>query len=189
MRVCEATLESKSPYSQSKFYTTPKLNKERPDDYETRTWRDRMHVDTNGVVVIPPMAFKNALSEVAKYLSIQIPGKGKATFTKHFEAGVMVLEAVALGIKQADVEGEWFHVPSDGKRGGGSRVLKCFPIIREWKGKVRFYVMDDTITEEVFAEHLIQAGAFIGVGRFRPRNNGFYGRFKVNNLKWTTEEI
>jgi hypothetical protein len=102
--ICE--LQSISPYSQSKFYETDKLPKERPDDYEARTWRDRLHVTPEGFVYIPPMAFKNCLSSVAKYLSIQIPGKGKSTFTKHIEAGVLVTESLILPIKKEDVAGE-----------------------------------------------------------------------------------
>jgi hypothetical protein len=45
-------------------------------------------------------------------------------------------------------------------------------------------VLDETVTEEVFRNVLEQAGAFIGIGRFRPRNNGFYGRFKVEAIAW-----
>ena len=37
-------------------------------------------------------------------------------------------------------------------------------------------------TPEKVKEYLIHAGQFIGIGRFRPRNNGFYGRFKVNSF-------
>jgi hypothetical protein len=184
MRICEATLESISPYSQSRHYDVPKEKKELPKDYEARTWRERLHVDDKGEVFIPPMAFKNALSEIARFLSIQIPGKGKSTYTKHFEAGVMVMDPVPLGIKKEDVDGEWLFVPSDGKRGGGKRVDKCFPIIRQWTGKVKFYLLDETVTPDVFEQHLKESGAFIGIGRFRPRNNGFYGRFKVKEVKW-----
>jgi|SRR5690349_5638072 len=187
MRVCEATLESISPYSQGRYHDTEKLNKESAGDYEARTWRGRLHADDKGIVFIPPMAFKNCLSEIAKFLSLQIPGKGKATYTKHFEAGVLMLEGVSLGIKKDDVEGEWLFVPSDGKRGGGSRVKRCFPVIREWKATVKFFILDETITPEVFEQHLQQAGQFIGIGRFRPRNNGFYGRFSVSKTKWTQE--
>lgn len=186
MRICEATLESVSPYSQSRHYETETLNKEGKADYEARTWRDRMHTLDDGTVFIPPMAFKNALSEIAKFLSIQIPGKGKSTYTKHFEAGVLVMDAVPLGIKRDAVEGEWLFVPADGKRGSGKRVKKCFPLIRQWKAAVKFYIIDDTITPEVFEQHLKEAGAFIGIGRFRPRNNGFYGRFKVVEVKWAS---
>jgi hypothetical protein len=188
MRICTATLESVSPYSQSRHYTTPKKEKEGPKDYEARTWRDRCNVDEGGKLVIPPMAFKNCISEAAKYLGIQIPGKGKSTYTKHFEAGVLVTDGLPLPIKKEDVQGEWFFVPSDGKRGGGKRVDKCFPVVPKWSGKVVFFIFDDTITQEVFEKHLEQAGKFIGIGRFRPRNNGFYGRFNVVKCDWKESE-
>lgn len=184
MKTATVQLRSVSPYSQSKHYTTEKLPKELPKDYEARTWRDRLHTTDSGEVFIPPMSFKNCLSEAAKFLGIQIPGKGKSTYTKHFEAGVLVTDALMLGINAADVKGEWLFVPSDGVRGSGKRVDKCFPVIHEWSGDVTFHILDETITEEVFVNVLKQAGAFIGIGRFRPRNNGFYGRFSVESVKW-----
>jgi hypothetical protein len=39
----------------------------------------------------------------------------------------------------------------------------------------------------VFAEHLREAGNFIGVGRFRPEKGGYYGRYKVNGIEWRIE--
>lgn len=188
MRICDATLESASPYSQSRCYETERGDKESHKDFERRTWRDRVHATDDGTIYIPPMSFKNALSEVAKYLSEQIPGKGKATYTKHFEAGVLVTEPTILSVKKDEVDGEWLFVPSDGRRGGGSRVWKCFPLIKSWKGTVRFHILDDTITPDVFNKHLSQAGSFIGIGRFRPRNNGFYGRFRVASTKWSQQD-
>ena len=182
MRQIIATLKSSSPYSQSRFHNVPKLDKENHDDHEKRTWMKRLHINDDGNVFIPPMSFKNCIAECAKYLSVQIPGKGKATYTKHFEAGMLVMDPLVLDIKEKDVPGEWLHVPSDGRRGGTRRVMKCFPQIKEWAGDVIFYILDDTITEEVFKYHLEQAGKFIGIGRFRPRNNGFYGRFDVDNV-------
>lgn len=182
MRQIIATLKSVSPYSQSRFHNEPKLEKESHNDYEERTWTEKTHFDDSGRIFIPPMAFKNCLSECAKYLSMQIPGKGKATYTKHFEAGVMVVDPLVLDLKKEDIKGEWLHVPSDGRRGGTKRVLKCFPYIPSWSGDVFFHVFDDTITESVFKYHLEQAGKFIGIGRFRPRNNGFYGRFSVEEF-------
>lgn len=125
------------------------------------------------------------IAECAKFLSAQIPGKGKATYTKHFEAGVLVMDGLVLPDKRDDVKGEWLFVPSDGRPGGGSRVAKCFGVIPSWKGEVTFHVLDETITEPVFRHHLEEAGRFIGIGRFRPRNRGFYGRFKVVKLKWS----
>ena len=184
MKKVIAHLQSTAPYGQSRHYVVPKLEKESAAAYEERTWRGRMHTNSNGNVFIPPTAFKNCLSEAAKYLSMQIPGKGKSTYTKHFEAGVMVIDPVELPIKAQDVQGLWLFVPADGKRGSGKRVDKCFPVIPAWEALVTFYVLDETITETVFRQHLEEAGKFIGIGFFRPRNNGFYGRFEVIEIEW-----
>lgn len=194
MKTAVARLKGISPYSQSRHYTEPAKGKtESSRDYEARTWRERLHSTEDGRVFMPPMAFKNCLSEAAKFLSVQVPGKGKATFTKHFEAGVLVVDGLILPQKKAEVPGEWNFVPADGKRGGGKRVEKCFPVIHHWEGDVRFIILDETITQTItvgdgettaFEHHLKEAGSFIGVGRFRPRNNGYYGRFIVEGVRW-----
>lgn len=183
MKTYQVSLESISPYSQSRKVSDDPLEKEAKDAYEARTWRSRLHVNADGNVFIPPMAIKNALSEAAKFLGIQIPGKGKSTYTKHIEAGVLITDPIPLAIKAEDVSGEWLFVPADGIRGSGKRVNKCFPVIPAWSGNVEIYVLDETVTADVLKNHLDQAGLFIGIGRFRPRNNGFYGRFKVTKFQ------
>jgi hypothetical protein len=189
MKTVTAVLESieGSSYSQSRPFdpTQKPKDRETPQDFELRTWRERCNYDeTTGMLFIPPMAFKNCMSEIAKYLSIQIPGKGKSTYTKHFEAGLMVMHRVPLSISKDEVKGQWLYVPSNGVRGGSHRVWKCFPVIPYWKAPVTFLILDDAITLPVFEQHLREAGNFIGIGRFRPRNNGFYGRFKVLSIDW-----
>lgn len=181
-----ATLKSVSPYGQSRNYEmdVPKKEKESAKDREERTWRNRLHVTPEGNVFIPPMSFKNCIAEAAKYLSVSIPGKGKSTYTKHFEAGVLVTDPLVLNVKAENVDGIWLFVPSSGRRGDGSRVWKRFPVLQKWEGKVEFLIFDETITKEVFQYHLEQAGKFIGIGFFRPRNNGYYGRFSVEKLDW-----
>lgn len=180
-----ANVKGLTPYSQSRPHNAEKLNKETHEAYERRTWRERLHTDDNGNVTIHPMAFKNCIAEAAQFLSIQIPGKGKSTYTKHFVAGVLVLDPPELNIHKDDIQGDWVFVPSDGKKGGGTRVWKCYPIIPpNWKTRIEFTILDDTITKEVFHNHLMQAGQLIGIGRFRPRNGGYYGRYIVEDLKW-----
>ncbi len=190
MKTATITIVGLSPYSQGRFADEPRLTDskgrqvETADDHEKRTWRKRCHVNKAGFVFIPPMAFKNALSEAAAFLSLQIPGQGKSTYRKHIEAGVLVFEPLVLPVKVDDVPGEWLFVPADGKRGGGKRVKKCFPVIQDWGGDVTFQILDEVITEDVFRVHAETAGRLIGIGRFRPRNNGFYGRFDVTGLVW-----
>jgi len=185
MKTFVATLQSQTPMSQGRSYEreVPILPKEQKDEYEKRTWRNRLHVDKNGDVFVPPFAFKNCLDEAARFISKKIPGQGKSTYTKHFQAGVLVLEPLNLGIKADTVRGEWRFVPSDGVPGSGKRVHKCFPVIDSWKGDVVFHVLDETITLDVLREHLEQAGLFIGIGSFRPKNRGIWGRFEVLEVK------
>ena len=177
-------LKSVSPYSQSAPFGEKKTKNETHEEFEKRTWRQRGHFNDEGNMFIPPMAFKNCLSEAAKYKSIQIPGKGKSTYTKHFEAGVLVVEPLILDVTKDTVESHSVFVPSDGRRGGTTRVWKTFPLVPRWEGTVEFLVLDELINEEVFANHLEDAGSFIGLGRFRPRNNGYFGRFAVENVRW-----
>ena len=184
MRIAIAKVVGISPYSQSRPIGSTKSRDETQDEFEQRTWKERCHITDKGEVYIPPMNFKNCIAEAAKYKSVQIPGKGKSTYTKHFEAGILCKEPMPLNVNIKDVIGERFFVPASGRRGDGKRVWKTFPVFHNWGGEVEFCILDDIIDQDVFRVHLEDAGPFIGIGRFRPRNNGFYGRFAVEGVKW-----
>lgn len=182
----EATvkLASLSPYSQSAPIQSVRNPSEPPDDFEERTWRERIHADENGEVFIPAQSFKIALAEAAAFMGRRVPGKGQATFKKHFEAGVMVLDNIPLGIKADAVQGERLFLNADGKRGGSKRVYRTMPVVPKWEAEVTFYIFDNTINRDAFEEHLKAAGTFIGIGRWRPRNGGTKGRFRVVSVDW-----
>lgn len=177
-----AQLRSTSPISFSRYHATPKRDRESEQDYEERTWRERLHADGKGNVLIPLFAFKNALDGAAKYEGKKIPGKKNATFTKHVHSGVMVESAVTLPVKKSDVRGEWRFVPADGTPGGARRVMKCFPVIDEWNAQVSFAVIDEIVTKDILQDFLEIAGSYIGIGSFRPERRGIWGRFRVVTL-------
>lgn len=185
MKIVEVKLESAGPYSQSRMHDAPKLDREGHDDYERRTWREKCTTDDNGVICIPSMALKQMLDSSAKLLGIQIPGKGKNTYTKHFKAGVICQNDVSIGIHKDDVKSITINANADGVRGSGKRVKRTFPLIPEWSGVAQFAIFDDTITKEVFERHLKEAGRFVGIGRFRPENGGFNGRFEAKDFRWS----
>ena len=192
MKRAIATLESVANYSQSRHYSeedVPKKSHELFKDYEKRTWRNRMHKTDDGKVFVPPMAYKNLMTDIAKYRGEKVPGKGNATYGKRFESGILCMEGLVLPDKVEEVFGEWLFVPADGVHGSGKRVEKCFPLIPHWAGDVTFYVLDGAITRDVFLSHLTDAGSFIGIGRFRPNKGGYYGRFRVLNLEWEDFEF
>lgn len=184
MRNVTVFLESTAPYSQSRMHDTPKLDKERSDEYEVRTWREKCTYDESGQIRIPAMAIKRSIERAAKVMGEQIPGKGKATFSKFFTSGVLCLEDVGLGVKKDDVDPITINAHVDGNPTSGKRVKRTFPIVPQWKGVAEFTILDDTITRDVFERTLQTAGRIVGVGRFRPENGGLNGRFKPVKFEW-----
>ena len=182
-------IEGVSPLSWSRHYRVELLAQEGPDQYEQRTWRERLHCTADGEVFLPPMAFKIALSEFARYRGIKVPGQRGKTYASYFDSSVLCLEPALLGISRDDVIGEWVFVPSDGRKGGSKRVDKCFPVIPAgWRASVSMVILDRTIDEETFRDHFSGAGTFIGIGRFRPKNGGYYGRFALRKLTWLDDQ-
>lgn len=183
MKTYEAKLKSVSPYTSSRYHGIPRKERETSDDHEQRTWRHKLTMDNDGNAIINPIAFKFALSAATKYSGDQIPGKGKRTYTKLFESGLLVTKPVPLSVHRDDVYGIDVFVNVDGKRGSGKRVMRRFPIVREWSGVLEIIVLDDGITPEVLRKHLVIAGQFIGVGQYRCEVGGTNGRFMVESLK------
>ena len=186
-----AHLKSLLPYSQSRAIQTPPKDNEPRDDHEKRVWRERIHAEDDGTysgdgrVYIPAMAIKNSLAEAAKFLGVKIPGRGNNNYTKHFEAGVMCIDHIPLAMTRQQVRGEFLFLSASGQRGaGGTRVWRCMPSIDSWEGEAIFHVFDSTINKDTFVHHLKAAGNFIGIGRWRPRNNGCKGRFAVQEVDW-----
>lgn len=184
MRKVTLTLKSLAPYTQSRQHHTPKLEKEAADAYEARTWLEKTTTYPEGHICIPAMAFKQCFDRSAKMLGMQIPGRGKSTYTKHFTAGVIVPENLRLATKKDEVTKLTINANADGVRGSGKRVVRHFPQVPSWDGKLTVYILDETITPEVFEKHAREAGMLVGVGQHRPENGGSNGRFSCERFDW-----
>lgn len=175
--------------SHSAPVSSVKDKNESSDAFERRTWREHLHVTSDDIVFIPPMALKLCLMECAQYLAETIPGKGKATFTKHITAGVQILNELPLDkpkdkpILGKTIEPDRLYLNADGRRGGGTRVWRMYPIIPTgWTTVATIYVLDITIEPDKLQEYLQFAGQFIGLGRFRGRVGGLNGRFRISDF-------
>jgi hypothetical protein len=152
-----------------------------------------MHTDADGCVVHNPLAIKNALQTIAKHHSEKIAGQQNSKYTKHFERGIMPLDSMVFldpkgeRIKASEVEGDTRSVPSTGTPGGGRRVDRTFPIIRDWQAKCAFMVIDPLLCRpkdlDRIKRYLEDIGQLIGIGSFRPENRGYFGRFALDEFK------
>ncbi len=181
MKIYEAMLHSTSPYGQGRYHNAPKLERELHDAYEERTCLQKLHTAVDQVY-IPPMAFKKCLEETARYMKIQIPGRGKETYTKNFVQGVICNEPLMLGMTPDKCRIEKVFTLSQPSKPQGGRVWKHFPVIDLWEGVLPIWVVDDMITREVLLRHLEIGGQITGIGVWRPHRGGLWGKFKVLEL-------
>lgn len=179
-------LQSTRPYSSSRYHGEKKKAKELDDAFEERIWREKCHFTDKGEVYIPAQSFTDAIIRASEHDSQKVPGKGQATWSKHFASGVRCVSypGLMLGIKKDKVSGIWLPCHADGKRTCGRRVLRCFPVIPQWEGEVEFGVFDSIITEDIFRHYLVTAGLLIGIGRWRPQNKGNNGTFALKDVRW-----
>ena len=193
MRVLTLTVKGTTPYSQSRAFdpdTLPpelrKQPKETHDDYDKRVWREKCTTDETGQIVVPAASFKQAIDSAAKMLSIQIPGKGKATYTKEFVRGIAIFDPLPLAVRKDEVPFVRIHANRDGIRGSGKRVFRTFPVVpAPWGGKLTVHVISESVPDDVVERVVKASGLFVGVGRFRPENGGTNGRYEVTSMQWS----
>ena len=184
--IATVTLIGLTPMTQSRQHETPKLEGENSNDYDARTWRNKLNVSEDGTsIVIPAHGVHQCIAAAAKYSKRQIPGQGKATWTAKFTSGIMLMDNPRLEIAPQSVSSITISANADGLRGSGKRVPRRFPVIPSgWSTTFDIFILDPIITEQVFREMVELAGMFIGLGQFRPQNGGTNGRFKIGDLAW-----
>jgi len=188
MATVSIKIVGKTPLLFGKKATSPIAENEGHDRYEERVWREKAHADEDGQLFIPAMAVKRMLESAAAYRSDKLAGR--KTFTKLFEAGVVVVENAALNRTRDDIKKHEAFVPSDGKSGGGTRVLRFFPLVNiPWEATASVVILDGRITEEVLQRHLQTGGLFCGLGMWRAGKKGMYGRFVAQITNWERDDF
>lgn len=63
------------------------------------------------------------------------------------------------------------------------RVIVIRPKWESWSVKFTLNVDNDSITSETVKEIITNAGQYVGIGSFTPRQNGMFGRFELTKFK------
>lgn len=190
----EADLVGLSTLTFGRQFQSEKMEKESASEHDARCWRERMHRTSDGFVTAQPGGVKQALEFAAGLAQDKVKGKGKATFKARVVSGIwadpsepQIVHVKGKPVHFEKVEGTSIAVPSDGKKGGSSRVYRRFPEINPpWKIHVAFMVVDSDLIQcpEKLAEYLEMAGLQCGIGCNRPGRGGDHGRFMVENFKF-----
>jgi len=185
MRIATIQIKGITPYSQSKAIQSEKKKDESHDDFDKRVWREHLHTDADGNVVLPAVAIGLGIANTAAYLSKggELKKKGNATWSENFRCGLAVAKSPSIGITADEIEAERVYCNADGKRGSGKRVWRTFPMAYDWEATVIVHILDDTIPVDVFERVIEQWGIVNGIGRYRPQNGGYLGRFVVEKCE------
>ena len=184
MKTAVLKLISASPMTQSRKHNEPKLDKELDNAWDERNWKRKAHVNKDGRVLIPGFAIKCAVVAAAKYSGDQIPGKGKSTWTKKFQCGLIIPDDAITNRTEKDLQKIVINANADGIRGSGKRVERRFPQLVSWEAEISMIIGDEILTKDVLLTYFKQAGQFIGVGQYRPENGGNNGRFTVELVSY-----
>jgi hypothetical protein len=191
LKLVSVSLVGFAPLSFSRPYEVPKKERESHDDYEKRTFWERLH-RSNGEVVVPAVSIKIALDLAAKHLGMK--KSGRTTFRATFESGITTLSGAkavfSTGIKTDGSDPrltyERLYMSADGLKNGSKRVWRYYPEIMPWEATGQLLIVDDAITDHVFEVHLRHCGMFVGLGRWRPAQGGAKGRFGVQSLTFAS---
>ncbi len=151
-------------------------------ELEHLMWREKAYFNDDGMLYMPGENLHECMKQGAQYWGQRIPGEGQKTYTDVI-ASAIICENMEFGIhKDSDkvipfgkmVNGN----PSKGKK-SGAKVYKIRPLLRPWGGPFRMHVFDGRLTPEILRTIIAYAGAYRGLGDWRP----VYGRFEYVNMR------
>lgn len=63
-----------------------------------------------------------------------------------------------------------------------ARVMVIRPKWLTWAAEFDMVLDNGTLTKEMLTELVNVTGNYVGIGSYRPTNNGYFGRFKLINI-------
>jgi len=187
MQKFRVTIEGITPYMQHRmddqtldqWEKNRKLNIERPDVSKTEALRAEYHCYRNatGSCFIPSEQVRGALINAGAMVKAKVGNARKSM--KNIVAGMFTLESEEISIPDYDAIDKRSAVNKNVK----ARIIVIRPKWSKWKATFTLCVDNDTITLETVEEIINNAGNYIGIGSFRPTNNGQFGRFKISKFE------
>lgn len=152
---------------------------ERPEVSEEVNKRAEYHCFRNKdeQCYIPADHIKGALINAGSYLKAKVGGRSKS---------MKILVAACFSVSPDEIiipEFDAIDRRSAVNRNIKARVIVVRPKWTNWEAEFELMVQEKTITKETIKELIEIAGNLVGIGSFRPTNNGSFGRFKLTGIE------
>ena len=132
----------------------------------------KLYIDADERIYTPSNHVEMALIEAGK--KVKVKGQGKATYSKLFGSMVTIEEFELIHLKQKyEIFKMLVVIPST-----KGRVMRYRPMFKDWE--FEFHInFEDEIPAEAIKECLEIAGKYVGIGDWRPKKKGKFGKFQV----------
>lgn len=178
-------IQGKTPYMQhrmddvklSEWEKNRKGIIERPDVATKDAIRAEYHCYRNKNCYIPAEHIRGSLINAGAFVKAKV-GNAKKSM-KNIVAAMFFVSPEHIKMPDYDAIDKRSAVNRNIK----ARVITIRPKWTNWKAEFTLTVDNDTITKETVAEILNYAGNYVGIGSYRPQNNGMFGRFEVKKIE------
>lgn len=152
---------------------------ERPDVAQEDLTRAEFHAYRNkeGKLFLPSEHLRIAFINGGGYLKSKVGVKTKSM--KSIIAAVLMINPEEILLPEYDEIDKRSAVNKNVK----ARVMVIRPKWLKWEAKFDMILDNGTLTKEMITELINVTGNYVGIGSYRPTNNGYFGRFKLNSLE------
>jgi hypothetical protein len=152
---------------------------ERPEVSEEDSKRAEYHCYRNqdGKCFIPSDQIRGSLIGAGSYMKAKVGGKSKSM--KIIVAATFMPTPEQIIIPDYDSIDKRSAVNRNIK----GRIISIRPKWTNWEASFILQVYEDTLTKETIIQLFEFAGSYVGIGSFRPTNNGLFGRFELTSIE------
>lgn len=152
---------------------------ERPDVAIEDAKRAEYHCYRNGTgkCFIPSEQLRIAFIQGANFLKAKVGVRTKSM--KSIIAAILMVSPEHIDLPDYDLIDKRSAVNKNIK----ARVIVIRPKWSTWEAEFDMVLSNGTITIETIKELIELTGEYVGIGSYRPMNNGYFGRFKLISLE------
>lgn len=138
------------------------------------------YIDKDGSFFIPSEHIRGAMITAGTYVKSKVGAQTKSM--KSVVAGMFFIQEEKIPFKPFDEIDKRSAVNKNVK----ARVIVVRPRWNEWQASFTLLVDNDSIAQAMIENILTYAGNNVGIGSYRPTNNGMFGRFKIGRIEQIT---
>lgn len=156
-----------------------KLIHENPETSQVDSTRAEYHCyrNENDHCYIPSDQLRGALINAGSAVKSKVGGRSKSM--KTIVAAMFMVTPEHILIPDYDAIDKRSGVNKNVK----ARIIVVRPKWTNWEAEFILDVGEKSTTKEMVQSIIDYAGKYVGIGSFRPTNNGMFGRFEIVNIE------